>query len=68
MAKRYYNRNKKGYYGRKNKKKSKYSELEKLAYNMGKVNRGRQGDTLVNDSYKAGLAGPAEKQPKKKLY
>ncbi len=68
MAKRNYNRTKKGSYKRKNNKKSKYSKLEKLAYDLGRIDRGRSGDTLVNDSYKKGLANPPEKQPKKKLY
>lgn len=38
------------------KKKSKYSDLERLAYNMGKVSCGRQNqNSKVYESYQAGL-------------
>lgn len=44
-------------------KKEKYSELEKLAYKLGQINRGLNHDTKVKDSYDRGLK-PAERKVK----
>lgn len=47
-------------------KKSKYTDLEKLAYKMGQIGRGLKNDSLVKDSYERGL-NPVEKvKPVKK--
>ena len=50
----------------KTRKKSRYSPLEKLAFQMGRVNLGLQGDTKVADSYKLGATRPQPKQKKVK--
>lgn len=51
------------------KKKSKYSDIEKLAYKVGQIDRGRAKDSLIKDSYERGLAsGKKEKAPKKTLF
>ena len=51
------------------KKKSKYSDIEKLAYNMGRVKRGLAKDSLVRDSYDRGLnSGNKVVEPKKTLF
>ena len=64
MAK-YYSKKKKG----ASKKKSKYSDIEKLAYNMGLVQRGLKNESLIKDSYNRGLdSGKKEKAPKKTLF
>lgn len=46
------------------KKKSRYSDIEKFAYNLGCVTRGQQSDTLVRDSYNKGLQGPSPRTKK----
>ena len=48
-------------------RKSKRSRLERLAYDMGRVQSGLGKDTKVNDSYKRGQQKP-EKKAKKPLY
>ncbi len=49
------------FYGKnkpRKRKKSSYSELEKLAYNLGKINRGlKNPNTRVFASYKNGCTG-----------
>ncbi len=49
-------------------KKSKYTELERLAHNLGKIKKGLEGDTRVKDSFNNGYNGASEKAPKKKLF
>ena len=56
MAKRQYQRNKK--------RKSRYSDLEVLAFKMGRINQGLKKDTKVKDAYDRGLAG-VQRKPKK---
>lgn len=51
---------------RKTKKKSKFGPLQKLAFNMGRVKLGLEGDTKIADSYKAGMTRPVPKEKKKK--
>ena len=50
----------------KSKRKSKYSDIEKLAFNMGRVKRGLGKDSLVNDSYERGLNPVKKEKPIKK--
>lgn len=61
-----YNKNygsKKRTYHKKN--KSKFTELERLAYNMGKIRRGLSNpDSRVNESYNNGLKGKTTKNRK----
>lgn len=61
MAKNYRN------YGRKiTKRKSRYTETEKLAFQMGLVKRGLKNEnSLISDSYNRGL-NSKKKQPKEK--
>lgn len=49
-------------------KKSKYTELEKLAYDIGKIAKGIQSDTRVRDSYENGFSVQTKKNPKKSLF
>lgn len=53
-----------------NKKKSKYSDTEKLAYSMGCIARGiKNPNSLVYASYQNGLNPKAkEKKPKKSMF
>lgn len=49
---------------KKGKKKSKYSDLEKLAYQLGQIERGKKNpNSKVHDSFNNGLK---EKQPRAK--
>ena len=48
-------------------KKSKYTQLERLAYQMGQIDKGlKDSNTLVYDSFQAGCT--ATKRKKKPLY
>ena len=49
--------NKKNYNGNSYGKRSKYTPIEKFAYNMGCVMRGQKNDSRVADSYQAGIVG-----------
>lgn len=60
----WYNGNRR--YRRRKKRYSKAKKLNALAYNMGRVNAGLQGDTQVAASYKKGAA--AAKKSKKPLF
>ena len=52
---------------RKKRRKSKYTQLERLAYQMGQIDKGlKDSNTLVYDSFKAGCT--ATKSKKKPLY
>ena len=54
-------------YNKKKKSKKKYSELEKLAFQMGKVNKGlKNTNSKVYDSYNAGFEAKTSKR--KPLY
>ena len=60
LAYRNYRRTTKG-----KKRKSKYTELERLAYNMGKVKRGISNpDSRVHVSYNNGLKGKTTSKKK----
>lgn len=51
----------------KYRKKSKYRQLERLAYNLGKIDKGlKDSNTRVYDSYQAGCN--STKRVKKPLY
>lgn len=52
------------------KKRSRYSPLQKLAFQMGRVSLGLKGDTKIADSYNAGATRPQpkEKKAKKPMY
>ena len=51
----------------KYRKKSKYRQLERLAYNLGKIDKGlKDPNTRVHDSYQAGCN--STKRVKKPLY
>lgn len=53
--------------GKKN--KSKYTDLEKLAFDLGKIQAGIKEDTKVKESYENGLNSKnKEKKKKKPLY
>ncbi len=52
--------------GSKYRKKSKYTELERLAYNLGKIEGGLEADTRVRDSYIKGQTANAESKQKRK--
>jgi len=55
-------------YRRRIKKKERYSELEKLAYKLGQISRGRENrDSLISASYNAGAA-ERERRPRKTLF
>lgn len=51
-------------YTRKLNKKTKYSRLERLAYNLGQIERGREHDTRVADAFNAGMKGKSKKLKK----
>lgn len=55
---------------KKSAKKSKYSDLEKLAHNMGKIAKGvKDPNTKVYTSYQNGLKGSTKpEKPSKPLY
>lgn len=49
----------------KRSKKSKYTEVERVAYLMGQVERGRKNpESRISDSYKKGCSEPAKRQKK----
>ena len=54
----------------KTRKKSRYSPLQKLAFKMGRVKLGLEGNTKVADSFNAGATRPKprEKKVKKPVY
>ncbi|MBQ8357361.1 MAG: hypothetical protein IJX39_06075 [Clostridia bacterium] len=65
MARSYYGN--KGYKGRSG-KKSKYNDLQRFAYKMGQIERGRKNpDSLITESYNNGKT-PREKKQKKSLF
>lgn len=71
MAKKNYgnncNNNQRGGSGKKaGRGKSKYSELENLAFNMGKIQSGLARDTRVKESYEKGKASATAGSKKKK--
>lgn len=52
--------NRGNYGGRRNggrRSRSGYSELERLAFNLGRIHQGLDSDTKVKDSYEAGKKG-----------
>ena len=50
---------------RMRKSKPKYTELEKLAYNMGKVKKGiANPESRVHESYRNGLQGKSKRKKK----
>ena len=56
----YKGKGKKGYYGRS---KGKYTEIEKLAYNMGRIETGlKNPDSRVYESYHNGCSGKKDKK------
>lgn len=70
MAKNY-GRARKNNYGKNsfNNKKtfnSKFSEAEKLAYKMGQIDAGRSRESLIADSYNAGVLSVSKEQMPKK--
>lgn len=55
--------------GKGMKSKSKYSDLEKLAFNLGKIQAGLNADTKVKESYDNGLNSKnRDKKKQKPLY
>ena len=53
---------------KKTTRKPRYTEVEKVAYYMGQVQRGlKNPDSLISDSYKAGST-KKERKPKKTLF
>ena len=50
---------------RKTSRRQKYTEAEKMAYNLGLIERGKKNpDSRIFDSYQAGLNGHVAKQRK----
>lgn len=53
---------------RNSKRKPRFTEVEKVAYYMGQVQRGlKNPDSKISDSYKAGATAKTKK-PKKSLF
>ena len=65
MAKNSYGNNR-NYNEKGSKKKSKYTDLERMAYKMGVIMTSLPNDTRITDSYEAGCAVRETKSKKKK--
>lgn len=55
-----YSNKKNNYRGSYQGKRSKYTPIEKFAYNMGCVMRGQKNDSRVAESYQAGIVGTSK--------